>query len=628
MKMLMESGAQLDAGDAIDQRRSMHEWLHDNTSGWIGWANQSVVEALEGYLSSLSPSRQEQVLEDENETDLVASWCTAKQPHAMAREGRNGAVTETINNKISGGEDNWVDANPNEPFSNKSLDKKDAKGCWRFDAKNGYDIDDKISAFNLRGEILDDGAINGCATAVDIDRVNMGALGQEMNHYILMRRPWKGKVPAGHAEPRWKIEFKWMSITIFTMVVTWEDLERLRMIVTHGAPCKMLDSNLDKGFSWEDMAEAARSGMEMEFVMQLFGILRAKDAVIPSSDNIDLATIRFEDSFVALAGCRIYWQKMLHFAVKGSVCLTHNIMIGDRFNLFDKEVSGLVRVLGEPGIFSKGKRSSITARENRQTNVQRDAHKHHSITCLVFRDAPENATEHDLAVAIVRHCGESRLEGTDRQPEQGKTLKEYLSFAEGGGGLFAPGSSVPRLAREHYEGEVRQNRGNPNARGSDLGTIVASESFIDPYAKVALKNEGVSDEFIVQAAGSSEKKNQAATRRDGTLQGFPEDGTRVFYTDIDTGSRESFVFRHELVLRGKHFYSLNDTFTKKAKGSGKGGNKKVERYELKLRLQYRRGMLELNSKKSGVGQANNSNWVVARVVYGPTAGNAPTPYTI
>ena len=66
------------------------------------------------------------------------------------------------------------------------------------------------------------------STAVDIDRVKVKALGQEMNHYFLMRRPWKGKVPAGHAEPRWKIEFKWMSITIFTMVVTWEDLERLR----------------------------------------------------------------------------------------------------------------------------------------------------------------------------------------------------------------------------------------------------------------------------------------------------------------------------------------------------------------------------------------------------------------
>ncbi|EJK64474.1 hypothetical protein THAOC_14785, partial [Thalassiosira oceanica] len=57
------------------------------------------------------------------------------------------------------------------------------------------------------------------------------------------------------------------------------------------------------------------------------------------------------------------------------------------------------------------------------------------------------------------------------------------------------------------------------------------------------------------------------------------------------------------------FYSLNDTFTKKPKGSGKGGNKKVARYDRKLRLQYRRGMLRLTIKKSGVEVANDSNWL-------------------
>ena len=69
-KMLMESGAQLDAGDAIDQSLSKNEWLTHNASGWIASANKSVVEALEGYLSGLSPSRQEQMLEDENETNV------------------------------------------------------------------------------------------------------------------------------------------------------------------------------------------------------------------------------------------------------------------------------------------------------------------------------------------------------------------------------------------------------------------------------------------------------------------------------------------------------------------------------------------------------------------------------
>ena len=132
-----------------------------------------------------------------------------------------------IFNKISGdrGFTNVVKATP---FSDPELNKDDASGNWRYDAKNGITDKDKLEGCELRGEILDDGAINGCAIAVDVDPSIMEVLGQEMNDFVLMRRPWKGKVPAGYAEPRWKIKFQWMSITIFTMVVTWEDLERLR----------------------------------------------------------------------------------------------------------------------------------------------------------------------------------------------------------------------------------------------------------------------------------------------------------------------------------------------------------------------------------------------------------------
>lgn len=150
------------------------------------------------------------------------------QHHRNRPPGTN-SVSETIMNKTSGGVDNWRDPNPDEPYSDPELDRRNAKGSnWRYDGEGGLSFESKFSACELRGEILDHGAINGCAIGVDIDRVKVKALGQEMNHYFLMRRPWKGKVPAGHAEPRWKIEFKWMSITIFTMVVTWEDLERLR----------------------------------------------------------------------------------------------------------------------------------------------------------------------------------------------------------------------------------------------------------------------------------------------------------------------------------------------------------------------------------------------------------------
>ena len=274
------------------------------------------------------------------------------------------------------------------------------------------------------------------------------------------------------------------------MDVTWETVKLLRMIVTHGAPCKMLDSNPDKSFTWEEMAEAARSGMEMEFLMRLFEIVRTKNAAIPSSDNIDLTTIRFEDSFVALVGCRIFWQKLLHFAAKGSVCLTHNIMIGDLFNLCQSKYSGLVRKNEHSHQF--GKRWSITKKSNNQTGIERDRNDLDRISCLVFRDATENATELSVARSIVEHCRASRLESVDGQNDPGKRLSRYVEHARG---LYRPETNILELAQQEYRAQ-RPNAGNSDNHNA---TFYADMPTVERLIQEAVDTGNV---ITIQAEGS------------------------------------------------------------------------------------------------------------------------------
>ncbi|EJK70689.1 hypothetical protein THAOC_07932 [Thalassiosira oceanica] len=301
--------------------------------------------------------------------------------------------------------------------------------------------------------------------------------------------------------------------------------------------------------------------------------------------------------------------------------MTKSVIDGD-VNHLGKNCNRLQRSAGKTREeqYRIGETSRHDINRGRETSVTRDYFKNLS----VIRKGLKGRNEGEMLDLILDAVCEGRKRGQSDNKDKKKVLDSFIDFAKDNE-VFADPALIGRL-RQRYEDDVRQNSGNPNARGTDVGTITAAEQFIEPYAKQALGNQSVSEEFIVQVKGNGATKSRQATRPDGTPQGLPEDGSTVVYTDLDTGNQESFVFRHSRLLKGKLFYSLNDTFTKKPKGSGKGGNKKVARYDRKLRLQYRRGMLRLTAKKSGVEVANDSNWVVARVVYSPDAGNAPTPY--
>ena len=520
--------------------------------------------------------------------------------------------------KTSGSVNNWQDPNPNEPYSDESLDKSKAKGCWRFEGVKGLTLKSKLEACEVRSEILDEVAIKGGVIAADIDRVNMEAISQEMNDFIRERRPWRGQVPDGHDEPRWKVEFQWLSITIFTMEVTWETIELLRMIVTHCAPCKMLDSNPDKSSSWEEMAEAAKCAMEQEFLRQLFKILRTANATIPSSDNIDLASIPVEDCYVALAGCRIFWQKLLHFNRKGAVCLTHNIMIGDQFNLFDREYSGLVRPNGEPAIFGSRMRSTVSAKKNKKSDVEKDYRKNQSITNAVSRDATENSTEHDLVRSIVKYCSESRLECTDKQYEPRKALVSYRDFSRKGGGLWTS-SQIPDLALSIYENEGRENVGNPNARGSDVDTQKAVSLTLKRQVESASSSlDGVSGEFIVQCLGTAATKKSRAKKKKtknggGTVLDIPAHGTEMTDVDLADGATKAYTFSQGAYFEYITLGGLIGRFKPPKKRSNKeDGHYKIERHHETHRLQVRRGMVKFTG--DSVSECNSTYFAFARVV--------------
>ena len=415
----------------------------------------------------------------------------------------------------------------------------------------------------------------------------------------------------------WFVFWNYKGIYMLKLDYGADDL--VRILVVFCPWCNMFFSKTGTRVDTKLINSRLYTATSAEWARMFFDILRNPRASLVADQSLDRPI--GGDILFAVAALQIPLISCGHVNLKAAAVVTKSI-IDANVNHLSPNCTQLIRTAGETTEdqlrIGESSRHDININRERKTTVTHDYFKNLSVlrNCLKGRNVDEAL---DLILTGLCEDRKQAKRGKSDVTDKKKVIDSFIKLAIEAE-LFVDPALVSRL-RQRYEGEFRQNRGNPNARGSDLGTIEASESFIDPYAKEAIKNKRVSNEFIAQAAGSSETKNRAATRQDGTLQGFPEDGTRVFYTDIETGSRESFVFRHKLVLRGKLFYSLNDTFTKKAKGSGTGGNKKVERYDKKLRLQYRRGMLDLNSKKVGVGRANDSNWVVARVVYGPTKGD-------